>query len=330
MKTAIIIFNKQGEAVAEKFKSITNGDLYIKSDYEKYSTTELTGKLMEEYNALIFISSTGIAVRAISPFIKSKDKDPAVVVIDILGKYVISLLSGHLGGANELTLKVAELIKAEPIITTATDNLGLVAPDTIARENNLVIDDLKTAKVIAALLVEGKKVAFLDEENKIKIPKGYSGNLEEAHGIVYITNGASSSLSFKQTEQTKLKLIRKNIILGIGCRKDYALEKMRNIVLQKLEEHNIDRRAVKLIATVEVKKNEKAILELAELLKADLKIASIEDIKKIQGKFKGSDFVEKNIGVRAVCEPCVEIAGGRLLTEKISCEGMTICIGRSD
>jgi cobalt-precorrin 5A hydrolase len=328
MKTAIISFNKQGEELAEKFKTNINAELYIKSDYNNCTLSELIGELMGKYKALIFISSTGIAVRAIAPYIKSKDIDPAVIVIDILGKFVISLLSGHLGGANELAAKIADIIKAELIITTATDNLGLVAPDIIAKENNLVIDDLKKAKKIASLLVEGKKVAFFDEENKIKVPKGYTDNLEEAQGVVHVTNKINKDSNLDMLEQSRLQLIRRNIILGIGCRKSYSPEKMRNIVLEKLDEFNIDKRSVKTIATVEVKKDETAIIELSQYLKAELKISTLEEIKTIQDKYKGSDFVEKSIGVRAVCEPCVELAGGIHLTNKISCEGMTICIGR--
>lgn len=329
MKTAAISFNKKGNSIAEKINKAYSVDLYAKSCEDSFNIVELTGKLMQEYEAIIFISSTGIAVRAIAPYLKDKTIDPAVLVVDTFGQYVISLLSGHLGGANSLALKISEILKAEPIITTATDSLGIAAPDIIAKENNLIIDDLKKAKAIAALLVDEKEVAFIDEDNKIKIPKGYTENVEGAAGIVYVTNKCKENFSAERDLKI-LKLIRRNIILGIGCKKDYPPEKMRDIVLEKLMEQNIDKRAVKVLATVEVKKDEKAILELSEFLQAELKIFTKEDIVKVQHKYKGSDFVEKNIGVRAVCEPCVDLYGGELLTSKISCEGMTLCIGRSE
>lgn len=328
MKIAVISFNRHGLIIAQKLKEFVQADLYFKKDNESFNIIELTGRLVKEYEGIVFISSTGIAVRAIAPHIKSKDRDPAVVVIDNFGRYVISLLSGHLGGANELTVKLSEHLGAEPVITTATDILGIIAPDVIASENGLIIDSLKDAKEIAALLVDGKRVAFIDEENKIGLPAGYCDNLDEASGIVYVTSNISDVSRFTQSGLRTLKLIRKNIVLGIGCRKEYSSEKMLEKVLQNLYLQKIDSRAVGVISTIEVKKNENAILELAEYFKVDLKIFSKDEIKEIQHKYEGSDFVEKSIGVRAVCEPCVELSGGELLTGKISCDGMTLCIGR--
>ena len=115
--------------------------------------------------------------------------------------------------------------------------------------------------------------------------------------------------------------------MGIGCRKNFNPDQMRETIENLLKTRNIDKRAVKTIATVEVKKDEQAILKLAEYFGCELKIFSVEEIKKIHHKYEGSNFVEKTIGVRAVCEPCVELAGAKLLTEKIKANGMTVCIG---
>jgi cobalt-precorrin 5A hydrolase len=367
MKIAAICINSQGEELYKLINKELKADLYKKQEGEVFKLKEVTEKLMESYEAIIFFSSTGIAVRAIAPFLKGKDKDPAVLVIDILGNYVISLLSGHLGGANALTLDIADIINSEPVITTATDNLGLCAPDIVAKDNGLIIEDLKKAKCIAASLVAGEKVFFVDEEDKLETPTGYvrrafkeyykdircdlpyaidnseldkksstniygsvSDNLLEdcktkKANTVLVTNKSN----FSKDDKT-LYLIRKNLILGIGCRKSYSPDKMRDIVTKKLEELGYDKRAVKTVATVEIKKDEEAIRRLSQYLEAELKIATIEDIRKIQHRYKGSDFVEKTIGVRAVCEPSVELFGGTLLTEKLSIDGMTLCIGVED
>ncbi|MBK1812381.1 cobalt-precorrin 5A hydrolase [Clostridium sp. YIM B02505] len=348
MKVAAICINSQGKKLYENINKYISLDLFNKNHNEPFNISEVVGEIFkkQKYDALIFFTSTGIAVRAIAPYIKSKDKDPAVLVIDVLGKYVISLLSGHLGGANELSMEIAKLIKAEPIITTATDNMGLIAPDMIAKNNNLVIDDLKKAKEIAALLVAGEKVFFIDEEKKIPTPEGYideaydkqncdTKNLENTcYHENTINNNNEKLATVIVTNKEKylnkdntLCLIRKNIILGIGCRKDYSVDKMREIVIGKLKEFGFHKSAVKTVATVEVKKNEEAIKKLTEYLEADFKIASLKEIEKIQHRYKGSDFVEKTIGVRAVCEPSVEIFGGTLITEKLSIDGMTLCIG---
>jgi len=327
MKYAVVTFTEKGDQIAKILASRFNIDLFSKKQQIDFNFKEVSKKIMEAYKGIIFISSTGIAIRAIAPYIKNKDTDPAVLVIDNSCKYVISLLSGHLGGANELTLEVSRLLEARPIITTATDNLGISAPDMIAKDNGLIIEDLKKAKQIAALLVEGRKIGFFDEKGIIKTPAGYSSNLEDISGLLCICSSESiKSLNDHHVIPT-LKLIRRNIVLGIGCRKDFSSEKMQLAVLRKLKEYNIDIRAIKSIATVTVKKDEIAIKSLVDYFKCQLNIFTIEDIGNIQYKFCGSDFVEKTIGVSAVCEPCVELSGARIIKNKMKLDGMTLCIG---
>lgn len=328
MEYAVITFTEQGDKIADKLASSFNIDLYSKKKQSDFNFKEVSKKVMESYSAIIFISSTGIAVRAIAPHIKSKDMDPAVLVIDNSCNYVISLLSGHLGGANEFTLEVSKCLMAQPIITTATDNLGITAPDMIAKDNGLIIEDLKKAKDIAALLVEGKRVGFFDEKGIVQTPAGYSSNLDDISGLLYVGSSESINRHLHGHIVPTLKLIRSDIVLGIGCRKDFSSEKMQQTVLRVLKEYNIDNRAIKSVSTVEVKKDELAIRELVGYLKCQLKIFTMEDIRPIQHKFEGSDFVEKTIGVRAVSEPCVELSGARIISSKMKLEGMTLCIGQ--
>lgn len=331
MNIAAITITKNGDLICEKIKKSISIDIFSKEKDDNFNFKEVVKKAMENYEGVIFITSTGIAVRAIAPYIRKKDEDPAVLTIDNSGKFVISLLSGHLGGANELAITISNILESIPVITTATDSLGIEAPDMVAKKNNLVIEDLKDAKDIAALLVRGEKVYFKDEDNIIPIPKGYSSGLEGATGIVYVTNKNRSFWVEKEkikNPQTKiLKLIRRNVVLGIGCRKDFSSEDMRKRVIEVLIDNNLDLQGVKSIGTVEVKKDEKAIKDLSIFLKCDLNIFNIEDIKNIDHKFKGSDFVEQTIGVRTVCEPCVELQGGAFITGKLKLNGMTLCIG---
>ncbi len=327
MKYAVITFTEKGDEIAETLASSFDIDLYSKKKQKNFNFTKVSKKVMESYRGIIFISSTGIAVRAIAPYVKSKDLDPAVVVIDNSCTYVISLLSGHLGGANELTLEVSRVLKAKPIITTATDNLGITAPDMVAKNNGLIIDDLKKSKDIAALLVAGKKIGFFDEKGIILTPTGYSSSLEDISGLLCVCNKESINREILADIIPTLKLIRRNIVLGIGCRKDFPTEKMQQTVIRILKEYSIDIRAIKFIATVTLKKDEVAINDLANYFRCQLKIFTIEDIRLIQYKFCGSDFVEQTIGVRAVCEPCVELSGGKIIKNKMKLDGMTLCIG---
>ena len=122
------------------------------------SMKEWTKRRFEDSDAIVFIGACGIAVRSIAPFVKSKKIDPAVVVVDEQGKFAISLLSGHIGGANELAEEVAEIVHGQPVVTTATDLNGKFAVDVFAKKNNCFISDMELAKEISAALLAGKEV----------------------------------------------------------------------------------------------------------------------------------------------------------------------------
>lgn len=129
MKTAVISVTKQGDTLAERVKQSMEVDIFSKLKTQGFNINAISKTCMESYSAIIYISSTGIAVRGIAPYIRNKAIDPAVIVIDCTGKYVISLLSGHLGGANKLSVELAGILDAEAIITTASDNLGFIDED---------------------------------------------------------------------------------------------------------------------------------------------------------------------------------------------------------
>lgn len=316
----IISVTEKGDVLAERIQENLGGVLYRKSDLKDFSLKKVTKEAFEKHKYLIYISSTGIAVRAISNFLQGKDIDPAVVVVDVCNKFSISLVSGHLGGANKLTLKVSEILNNTPVITTATDSLNIEAPDIIALENNLIIDDFKKAKIIASKLVNGKKVYFKDDKNLINCPRGYECTNKIVEDSVLITNKTIN-------EESVLRLIRKDIVLGIGCRRNTNSKDLYNFVLEELEKNNIDIRSVKLISTIDIKYDEKAILDLANKLNANIRLFSKEEIMAIDYKYDGSKFVKKSVGVASVCEPVVELSNGKIIIGKIKKSGMTLCIG---
>jgi cobalt-precorrin 5A hydrolase len=334
-----------------------------------FNLRAITEKAMETSNGLIFISSTGIAVRAIAPFLVGKDKDPGVVVVDLSCKYAINILSGHLGGGNELTIKVGEILGVEPIITTATDNLGIIAPDVLAKNNNLIIEDLKKAKYIASLLVDGKTVGIKDDYKEIQMSKGYEEIDELRENSIWITHNLkftfdqcvieevkhdyifdnqvdnskrtncnifkqleasdiTNSDRYKNLDYTKvLKLIKKDIVLGIGCRRNTEYEKLYEFINSSLIMHNLDIRAVAAIVSVEVKKDEVGIIKLAEKINCPFKTFTKDEIKTVQDKYEKSVFVFKTLGITGVCEPSVDLAGAQVVISKVKKEGMTLAIG---
>lgn len=364
-RTIIICPSPNGRKIAEKLRTALNATLYIKENRysledvmhiesetnevsfekdkkeakgkyickygEEFKLHDITKEAMENFNAIIFISSTGIAVRAIAPFIKGKERDPGVVVVDLSCKYAINILSGHLGGGNELTHKVSEILNTIPIITTASDNMGIVAPDILAKQNGLIIEDLKKAKYIASLLVDKKVVGIKDDYDMIKISKGYESIDQLRNNCIWITHNIKADFQKnidKELDYSKvLRLIKKDIVLGIGCRRDTPYEKLEKFVDNNLSTYNLDKRSIVNIVSVDVKANEEGIIKLAENFNCAFNTFSIEEIKTVQDKYEKSEFVLKTLGVTGVCEPCVDLAGAKVIRSKIKYEGMTLAIG---
>lgn len=266
------------------------------------------------YDGHIFIMASGIVVRKISSLLKSKDIDPAVLLVDEGKHFVISLLSGHLGGANELTQSIASILNLVPIITTSSDITGKIAVDTISQKLNAELEDLKSAKDVTSLIVDGKKVNILLPKN---VKFADNGNSE---GLILVSNR-------KNIEYTRI--YPKNLILGVGCKKDTRAKDIINAIEDCLNKNNLEIKSVKKIATVDVKKNEQGLIEAAKFFNLDLEIISREEIKKVEHLFEGSDFVQENIGVRAVSEPVALLSSsqnGNFIEMKAKYNGITISI----
>ncbi|PID67153.1 MAG: cobalt-precorrin 5A hydrolase [Fusobacteriales bacterium] len=281
--------------------------VFTMKKYEVENTNQIenfTQKLEENFSSFdghIFIMASGIVVRKISKLLKGKDIDPAVLLIDEGKHFVISLLSGHLGGANELTYKISSALNLVPVITTSSDITGKIAVDTIAQKLNAELEDLKSAKDVTSLIVDGKKVDILLPANV-----NFQNKKNNAEGTIIISNK-------KNVEITRI--FPKNLILGIGCKKDIKKEDILNAIEDILEKNNLSSKSIKHFATVDVKENELGLVEAVKTFNKNLKIISREEIIKIENLFEGSDFVKKNIGVRAVSEPVSLLSSDEFMKE---------------
>ena len=347
-KIAFIAVTQNGKDLAINIKKILGeGDIYItdklsnKTNKEIYKIIEgrlsdFTTKLFKEYEILIFIMATGIVVRSIASHIKSKFEDPAILVIDEKGKNVISLLSGHMGGANEITTYISRLIGANPVITTATDVNSKSSLDIIAKNLNAHIDNFReNVKDVNYLLVNKGKVGLYIDGNYKVDTRGFITikNIDEFHSlndldkIVYITNKDNINVE----DSRLIKVVPKDIVIGMGCRRNTPYENINNALEDILKKYNIDKKAILKIGSVEVKKDEQGIIKLSEILKVPFETISIEEIKKIEDKFEKSEFVKKSIGVYCVAEPVAYILSDKnLIVTKHKYKGITFSIGRID
>ncbi|MBR6012289.1 MAG: cobalt-precorrin 5A hydrolase [Selenomonadaceae bacterium] len=284
MRKAILSLTEQGKILAEKISEKIGGKVFCKGkDFD--SMKDFVGEIFSKFDAIIFICAAGIAVRMIAPHIVSKLSDPAVIVIDERGKNCISLLSGHIGGANNLTLEISKIINANPVITTATDVEEKFSADSFANKFGLIPEDKNLIKKINSAILNGEEIFF--------------------------TAG-----------KFKMNLIPKNLIAGIGCRRGVSEEKIFSALENacKIISQPIGR--VKILASVDIKSDEVGLINFAKNFGREIKFFSVEELQKkiFEYKLEESEFVKKNIGVGNVCEAaalCCVSSGKFALTKKI-------------
>lgn len=336
MKIGIISFTSKGACINRKLSSLFQVKGVHLSKFKEEgldniesSLNEWTKEQFQVCEALVFIGATGIAVRAIAPFIINKAVDPAVLVIDELGKYIIPLLSGHLGGANKLASELSVLIGGTPVVTTATDLEKCFAIDEWAKRNSLVIKNLKVAKHISAALLQGEVVGFMaDVSIKGHLPKGlkyYKANqMETIQGPLGIWIGWEEKRPFQET----LWLVPPLLTVGIGCKKGTSEAQIERLVKQILEQYHLPIESVGQIVSIDLKKNEEGLNEWANRNKKSIRFFSALQLSQVEGEFTASSFVKQVTGVDNVCERAAVLGsyGGKLLVPKTSLDGVTIAI----
>ena len=278
-----------------------------------------TGEQFRQADALIFVGACGIAVRAIAPFVRDKFTDPAVVSVDEAGRFVVPLLSGHVGGANGLALRVAALTGGQAAISTATDVNGLFAVDVWAKERGMHLSSRALAKEVSAALLEGKSVGFRSDFGH-PCPPGLSEDGDAELGI-WVTDRWGEG-PFPKT----LRLVPKSLILGVGCRRGTPAEAIEEAALEALE--GLGLWAVAGVATIDLKGDEAGLLAFCERHGWPLTTYSAGELARAEGDFTPSAFVASVTGVDNVCERAAVLGGGALIVPKRAKNGVTTAVAR--
>ncbi len=273
-------------------------------------------------DALVFVCAAGIAVRAIAPWVKDKTSDPAVLVLDERGAFVIPLLSGHLGGANALANALAAALSATPVVTTATDLNDLFAVDVFAKNNRLHIADLRLAKAVSAALLAGEPVGFSSD-----LP--VSGALPVGLTTSAAQLGVCVSRENKTPFERTLRLIPRRIALGVGCRRGKDPQAFDAFIRKNLSACGVSVDELCCMASIDLKKDEPALLRFAEANGLPFYTYSAEELNAVPGVFSGSAFVKETTGTDCVSERAAVKAGGELIVGKIAEDGMTFALARS-
>ncbi len=316
MNTAIAAFTNRGIALAQKVAEFLGGaGVFVPERFAREggisregvgvispSLTDWAGRVFHEVNALIFVGACGIAVRAVAPCVASKLHDPAVVVMDESGKFVVPILSGHVGGANELARKVAEYLDAQAVITTATDVNNLVAVDEWAVRHNCEIENPEAVKSVSGAILEGHSV-------------GVAVTCEEVPAPFPVT----------------LWLRPKVLVLGVGCNRGVDPAKFEESACDFLKGAGVSLLSVRAVASIDLKKDELAVKAFAEKYGVPFLTFGACELQAVRGRFTGSERVRELTGTDNVCERAAVLAageGGVLLRSKCVYEGMTFALAR--
>ena len=327
MRAFVAAFTRRGAQLGAKIASELDAPLCAPQRIAESCKAEgfeslagWTESVWQSADALIFVGAAGIAVRAIAPHVKDKFTDPAVVSVDEAGRFALPLLSGHVGGANELAERIARLTGGVAAVSTATDVNGLFAVDVWAEKNGLAISDRALAKETSARLLEGEEVRLVSEwPISGEPPRGVS---ESGRQKVYITH--------KIEPQNALRLIPRCVSLGIGCRRGTSFEDIDRAVRSALAGAGIDIRSVAEIRSIDLKKDEAGLLKFAESLGLELKTYTAQELMAVPGEFEHSDFVQKTTGADNVCERAAALGGGRLIMKKTALGGVTAAAAMGD
>jgi cobalt-precorrin 5A hydrolase len=342
--TAIWVITPNGIKIARRIAArLPGADLYASAKsrpgklkattFEKLS--DAVAEKFQEYRAHIFVMATGIVVRMIAPLIQNKIEDPAVVVVDDQGRHAISLLAGHLGGANDLTQKVAEMVRADPVITTATDVNDKPAIDVLAKEKKLNIENPPAIKTVNMALLTEQQIGVHDPFALLlgDIPgavqldeKGLSRweSAKDGAAAIYVGDRRAG------LPAGVLILRPASLVAGIGCNRNTPMEEIKGLLDEVLENHHLADSSLGRIATIDLKTDEPGLLELAHTLGVPIDFFSREKLGQIKDIQTPSTLVENHIGVKSVCEAAAILASqmGTLIVPKQKTPNVTVALAR--
>ena len=321
MNVGIISFTANGFDLSNKLSEKLNELGHTASPFRcgKNSLRTWTVEHFENDDALVYVGAAGIAVRAVAPLIQSKVSDPAVIVLDERGKFVVPILSGHIGGANRLAQEITKMLSCIPVITTATDCNNIFAIDTWASENGIRIINPEKIKWVSAHLLAGE-CAYVKSFFPI------DGNLPE--GLIITDDEYDVILTVRSRGRKEaLRLVPRILTLGVGCQKGVTadeLEKAFDLILRKGSCHQ---EAVCKVCSLDLKANEPGLLEFCRRHNLPFKTFSAEELCAVKGRFSSSEFVRRTTGVDNVCERSAVLeSGGQLYVKKNAGEGITMAL----
>lgn len=320
MKMYCLSFTDRGEKIAEKLTD--DFGAYADRCNRGISLRDWTKKAFAEADTVVFIGACGIAVRSIAPYVVSKVTDPAVIVIDECGDFVISLLSGHLGGANDMARRIADSLGSTPVITTATDRNDVFAVDEWSKRQNADVLEPNKIVLVSSKILDGKDIVVkTDFDMPADTPEHIVLAGQDTDG-----NDMDPDIEFGfiESDRKPLHIVPVIVHLGIGCRKGTSEIAIETAFAAFKKETGLIERSVVKCASIDLKANEPGLREFCEFHGWRFETYSADELGQAEGEFVASDFVKKVAGVDNVCERAAVISsGGKLVMKKYAHEGVT-------
>ncbi|MBW7957530.1 MAG: cobalamin biosynthesis protein [Deltaproteobacteria bacterium] len=340
---AVFAVTRRGLQVSKRLESALKGvKVFSPEELKDGGLKRKAASAFKRYGALVFISATGIAVRAIAPLMKAKHLDPAVVVVDERARFSISLLSGHLGGANRLAAEIAAALKAAPVITTATELWGLPSAEDIAEAFSLSVENPGSIKAVNSSILDGRTVHIADSSSArlkalkarfgkggFKFTKSAPRQLKEGEAVIHVTSGVQKN-SGPETERT-LVLRPREVVAGIGCGKGVPKEEIKKALRAALRKAGISPLSIRGLATIELKRGEKGITALAKEMRVSVEYFGSKRLARVRIPSPRSVFVKEIAGTWGVAEPAALISSGvrELCLRKIKRGRVTVALARA-
>lgn len=357
MKTALIAITKHGVGHARALKAALPGSELWVSEKQKalapdadgtFATIkDFTAGAWSAYDGLVYVVSLGAVVRTIAPFLKSKDEDPAVVVVDDARRYAISVLSGHVGGANALTESVAGALGALAVVTTASDVRSTIAVDILGRELGWTLEDKDNVTPVSAAVVNERPVALVQEcgekgwwNRPGPLPPNISVHSSVAAARAQGAFEAWLLVSDRSTAALKADLgpdwgrsvvyRPKSLCLGMGCDAGADLGEALQLVTGVLEEAGLSEKSVACVASIDLKSGEEALLGLAAHFGAPTRFFTRDELNAKGVLSPVNPVVEKYTGAVGVSEPSAMLAAGAdtLVVRKRKSVRVTLAVAR--
>ena len=347
---AIIAITKNGIEIAKNLKSkFSDWQVFVPSKFSNNdssinwfedSTTEKVGELFKKYNALVCIFSLGAVIRLVAPHMKDKKTDPAVVVVDDTAKFVISTLSGHLGGANKLSEDIAVILGATPVITTAADVNKTIAVDLVGREFGWQIDDDSTVTKISAFMVNEEKIGVFQDAGekdwwapKKELPKNvhqYASlddmSKSDCKGFLIISD---KTIQYPQLLERAVVYRPKTLVVGVGLHWDTSKDTIKEGLEFCLSKYNLSPKSVARFSSIKKEAQVAGLREIAEEMQVSVDYFEKQDLAGIAIP-NPSDVVKNFEGTPSVSEAsAIKSSGGTLVVEKQKFPpNLTIAIAR--